>query len=142
MMKRLFSVSTKHGLPPGTMVYTGRQKSEPMRITVIDYDAENIVEKSDVPPDDCTLLKESQTVSWINIDGLNDVAVIDRIGTGFGIHALVLEDILHTMEKDKISLPENVESLKKELAKHYKNDSFLNCQNMGGILRKSLEQVL
>lgn len=53
-----------------------------------------------------------------------------------------IEDILHTMEKDKISLPENVDSLKKDLAKHYKNDNFLTCQNMGEILRKSLETVL
>lgn len=53
-----------------------------------------------------------------------------------------IEDILHTMEKDKIAPSENVESLKKELAKHYKNERFLESSNMGTILRLSLEQVL
>jgi hypothetical protein len=53
-----------------------------------------------------------------------------------------IEDILHTMEKDRIALPENVESLKKDLAKHYKKEKFLQCKNMGEILRTSLEQVL
>lgn len=49
-----------------------------------------------------------------------------------------IEDILSTMEDDVISTPENTESLKKELAKHYQNDQFLECKNMGQILRVSL----
>lgn len=49
-----------------------------------------------------------------------------------------IEDILSTMEEDEISTPENTESLKKELAKHYQNDQFLKCKNMGQILRVSL----
>lgn len=49
-----------------------------------------------------------------------------------------IEDILSTMEDDEISTPENTESLKKELAKHYHNDQFLECKNMGQILRVSL----
>jgi hypothetical protein len=49
-----------------------------------------------------------------------------------------IEDILNTMEDDLISTPENTESLKKELAKHYQNDQFLKCKNMGQILRVSL----
>jgi hypothetical protein len=53
-----------------------------------------------------------------------------------------IEDILQTMEKDNIAPIDNINSLKKELAKHYKNDGFLSCQTMGGILRKSLELVL
>ncbi|MCH7408376.1 hypothetical protein MM239_03125 [Belliella sp. DSM 111904] len=53
-----------------------------------------------------------------------------------------IEDILQSMEKDRISKPENIESLKNDLAKHYKYAKFLKCTNMGSILRESLEQVL
>ncbi|UJP64314.1 hypothetical protein [Mongoliitalea daihaiensis] len=53
-----------------------------------------------------------------------------------------IEDILSTMELDTVSIPENIQSLKKELAKHYKNPQFLACKNMGQIVRESLEQVL
>ncbi len=53
-----------------------------------------------------------------------------------------IEDILRAMEHDKVSLPENIESLKRELAKHYSNDKYLACQNMGQILRISLEQLI
>ncbi|EAZ82700.1 hypothetical protein [Algoriphagus machipongonensis] len=53
-----------------------------------------------------------------------------------------IDDILRSMEHDKISLPENIESLKKDLARHYQNPKFLSCKNMGHVLRISLEQLL
>jgi hypothetical protein len=46
------------------------------------------------------------------------------------------------MENDHISPLENIDSLRRELARHYKNQKFMSCQNMGQILRVSLQQVL
>jgi hypothetical protein len=53
-----------------------------------------------------------------------------------------IEDVLQTMEEDKIAPVEHVEALRLELSKHYKNDRFKSCKNMGEILRTSLELVL
>ena len=101
-MKRLFTVSEKRGLPPGTMVYTGLQKETPMRISVIDYNADTLAEHTDVAPEACAELRESSTVSWINVNGLNNTDAMSRIGEDFNIHPLVLEDILHTTQRPKL----------------------------------------
>ncbi|WP_372807124.1 magnesium/cobalt transporter CorA [Pontiella sp.] len=101
-MKRLFTVSEKRGLPPGSMVYTGRQKEVPLRISVIDYDGATISDQQDVTTEACVAFKDSETVSWINVTGLNDTEAIGRIGTQFDIHPLVLEDILHTTQRPKL----------------------------------------
>lgn len=53
-----------------------------------------------------------------------------------------IDDILRAMEHDTIALPENVESLKIELARYYNNEDFLACKNMGQILKTSLAQLL
>ena len=53
-----------------------------------------------------------------------------------------IEDVLRAMEHDRISLPKHVEQLRENLAIHYQNREFLECKNMGEILRKSLEQLL
>ncbi|MCS5489379.1 hypothetical protein [Algoriphagus limi] len=53
-----------------------------------------------------------------------------------------IEGILKAMEQDEIAPSENVFNLRKELARHYKNQKFMTCTNMGQILRVSLEQVL
>lgn len=52
-----------------------------------------------------------------------------------------IEDLLFAMENDVISTPENIATLRQDLAKHYKNPKFLACSNMGQILRESLELV-
>jgi magnesium transporter len=102
-LKRLFiTVSDKQGQPPGTMVYTGEQKSEPLRISVIDYNAETISEQEDATPAEWSAYVDTETVSWINVTGLNDTDAISRIGVDFGIHPLVLEDILHTTQRPKL----------------------------------------
>ena len=38
----------------------------------------------------------------INIDGLSDTTVTEKIGHEFGIHSLVLEDILSTHQRPKL----------------------------------------
>jgi len=101
-LKRLFTVSSKRGQPPGTMVYTGQRRDEPLRISLIDYNAENVSEHVDIPIDDCMGCKVSDSVSWINIDGLNDSSVIEKVGERFGVHPLVLEDVLHTTQRPKL----------------------------------------
>lgn len=50
-------------------------------------------------------------------------------------------DIMKSMQQDTISTPENINSLKIELAKHYNNDRFLKCKSMGKIVRTSLDQL-
>lgn len=52
-----------------------------------------------------------------------------------------LHELIETMKKDKICFEENVIKLRSELAKHYKNNAFLNCQSMGEIVEMSLKMV-
>ncbi|NIQ16469.1 MAG: magnesium/cobalt transporter CorA, partial [Candidatus Dadabacteria bacterium] len=46
--------------------------------------------------------KDNSNVSWINIDGLHNIEIIKKIGSHFGIHTLVLEDVLNTNQQPKI----------------------------------------
>ena len=94
--------SKKAGLAPGTLVYVGRERAEPVRISYLDYDADHFDEKQISDIEICRPLKETPTVTWINIDGLQDVAAIEKLGKHFNVHPLVLEDILNTTHRPKI----------------------------------------
>ena len=102
-MKRLFGkASKKAGMPPGTLVFVGERKSDESSIKVIDYDESELQEWKESTVEECLRLKETSTVSWINVDGLIDVEIIKRLGEGFGIHPLVMEDILNTSQRPKM----------------------------------------
>jgi hypothetical protein len=53
-----------------------------------------------------------------------------------------IQDLMKVMMNDQICLPQNLYQLRKELAHHYRNNSFLQCRSMGEVVMKSLELVL
>jgi len=90
-------------MPPGTLVYTGeRTRDDKVTLSVFDYDANHLNEIPFDSVDACLSRCETPTVTWINVEGLHDVGVIERIGKGYGIHPLALEDVLTTQERPKI----------------------------------------
>jgi magnesium transporter len=97
----------KAGLPPGTLIHIGERKLESVRITVIDYDENSFQEKQVTKIEDCFEFKKTPTVTWINIDGLHDIEIIEKIGKHYDFHPLVLEDILHTGQRPKFEDLEN-----------------------------------
>ncbi|OGF56308.1 MAG: magnesium and cobalt transport protein CorA [Candidatus Fraserbacteria bacterium RBG_16_55_9] len=94
--------SQKAGLSPGTLVHIGEKKTEKVRITLIDYDEAHAQEKEVRAVEECFPFREERTVTWINVDGLHRVDVIEALGKHFGLHPLVLEDILSTGQRPKM----------------------------------------
>jgi len=92
----------KAGLPPGTLVHIGEKHVEKPRITVMDYDERTFQEKEVAAVEECFEFKETSTVTWINVEGLHDVGIIEKLGNRFGLHTLIQEDILNTAERPKM----------------------------------------
>lgn len=101
-MKPLKKTSGKAGLSPGTIVHIGEKRTEKIRIRVMDYDNDQIQEKEISNIEECFPFKEAPTVTWINIDGLHEIELIEKIGNYFDVHSLILEDIVHTATRPKI----------------------------------------
>jgi len=103
MIRRLIKKrSHKAGLPPGTLVHVGERKTEKVRIRIIDYDEAQFEEKEANTIEESFPFKDKPTVTWINIDGLHEVEIIEKLGNHFGLHPLLLEDILNTDQRPKM----------------------------------------
>jgi magnesium transporter len=94
--------SKKAGLPSGTLVYTGEKKDEQVKIHVIDYDEANFQEIEMASVDACIPFRGKPTVTWINVDGVHNVQVLEKLGECFGLHRLVMEDIMNTDQRPKM----------------------------------------
>jgi magnesium transporter len=102
MTKLIKKNSRKKGLPPGSLVHIGEKKTEKVRISIIEYNQKIYQEKNIENIENYYPFKDESIVSWINIDGLHETNIIEKIGKQFNIHALVLEDILNTDQRPKI----------------------------------------
>jgi len=94
--------SRKAGLPPGSLVHLGEARAARPTITILDYDESQVREEVVATVEECFPFKESPTVTWINIDGVHQAEIIEAIGGHFGIHPLVLEDIMNTAQRPKM----------------------------------------
>ena len=94
--------SKKAGLPSGTLVYTGEKKDEKISIHVVDYDEANFIESELISVEECIPYKNKPTVTWINVDGVHNVSMLEKLGACFGLHRLVMEDIMNTDQRPKM----------------------------------------
>jgi magnesium transporter len=102
-MPRLVKRTSKMaGLPPGTLIHIGERKTEKPRITIIDYGEAQFEEKEAKKIEECFPFKDKPTVTWINVDGIHQVEIIEKLGSHFGLHPLLLEDILNTEQRPKM----------------------------------------
>jgi magnesium transporter len=102
MLKFIKKRSKKVGLPPGTLVHIGEKRTEKVRITIIDYDEAQFQEKEAKTTEECFPFKDKPTVTWINVDGIHQLDIIEKIGKHFNLHPLLLEDIVNTGQRPKM----------------------------------------
>ena len=93
--------SVKSGLPPGSLVHIGEDKRAESRITVIDYTPSEFTEKVEANIEECCAFRDKPSITWINVDGLHDTSIIEKLGACFGLHPLIQEDILNTEQRPK-----------------------------------------
>lgn len=91
----------KPGAAPGTLTPPAEPRPETLRMRLMDYGADRLEEREVQDIAEVFPLKEIATVSWINIDGLHDLNLIETLGRHFRIHPLTLEDIVNTGHRPK-----------------------------------------
>jgi magnesium transporter len=96
-MKRGSNLHTGSLVPPA-----GSRDGLAPVITIIDYDADHYQEKQVATLEECLPFKATDTVTWINIDGLSDTGLVECIAKSYDIHPLIIESILNTGQRPKM----------------------------------------
>jgi len=137
MAEQVGKRSKKSGLSPGSLVHVGERKVETARITVIDYDGTSVFEKEVASAEECFRFRETSTVTWINVDGVHDAAVIEKLGTHFGLHPLILEDIMTTSQRPKMEDLGDYVYLVLQMAEFGTNDGKIAMEQMSLVFGKN-----
>ena len=117
------------------------------RIRAIDFDQQSYEgRKSFYLPQ---YFKENRPIIFLGIEHMSDETVLqyqleERSLIGVRVKASwnQFSELTDIMMTDEISTPHKVIQLKKELAYHHKNDTFLNCRNMGEIVLTNILLLL
>ncbi|MBF0233661.1 MAG: magnesium/cobalt transporter CorA [Desulfamplus sp.] len=101
MSDSLSNISEKSGMPPGSLVHVGEIHGPESRISIINYSKATILEHNVQSVDEILSYKDQDSITWVIVEGLTNISIIESIGRIFNIHPLVLEDILNTHQRPK-----------------------------------------
>jgi magnesium transporter len=88
------------GMPPGTLVID--QDASPTELTLIDYSQDTATRCKLRSPEEVAEHLISSNVSWIDLQGLGNEDALNRLGTVFNLHPLVLEDVVNVPQRPKV----------------------------------------
>ena len=88
------------GSIPGTLNI--EDDAELPQIVLIDYNSGRANHISNLTPEACAKYMETDSVSWVDVKGLGSENILQRLGTVFGLHPLVLEDIVNVPQRPKV----------------------------------------
>ncbi len=88
------------GSEPGTLnIEPGAQ---PSRIVLIDYDHDHAIRKVDISPSALAPYLGTNTVAWVDVQGLGSEEILQQVGDIFKLHPLLLEDVVNVPQRPKV----------------------------------------
>ena len=124
----------KLGLSPGTLIHIGDQKIGEVKMSLMNYDPGQLLEKELTSIEDAFPYKDTPPVTWINVDGLHDLEIIEAIGRHFGIHPLTLEDIVNTGHRPKAEDFEDYDYIVLKMLTYNEDQSHIKAEQISFVL--------
>lgn len=121
--------------PPGTITYIGRKEDKETSLEVIDYNKESFERYTSKTPEDAFKFEEAGKTTWINIDGLGNTREIEKLGKYYGLHPLIMEDIVNTNQRPKIEEYQDFLFIVAKML-YFKEDGQLENEHISFILGK------
>ncbi len=90
----------KPGSPPGTLSIEA--DAAPPKIILFDYNEYNATRKQVATPEECTPYLDTESVSWVDVQGLGSEDILQRLGRVFNLHPLILEDVVNVPQRPKV----------------------------------------
>jgi magnesium transporter len=98
---------TKEILHVNPTIIPHRTEPDEVVINVYDYNADSVEENSFNTAQECFRFRDSNRISWINIDGLRKTDV-EAVCNHYSIHPLIAEDILSVNQRPKMDEVEGI----------------------------------
>ncbi len=90
----------QQGTIPGSIIID--ENAVQPNIIWVDYNQTELIRVQINKPEDCTNYLDSESVSWVDVQGLGNRDILERLGQVFNLHSLVLEDVVNMAERPKM----------------------------------------
>ncbi len=95
-------LQTNRNQMPGAVTYIGKKSTAITKLEIIDFSADHYTRVDTEDIEEAFKFEASEHVTWVNVNGLNDTSIIEKLGNYYDLHPLIQEDIVSTNQRPKI----------------------------------------
>lgn len=122
---------------PSSLVNGGKEETGRMKISIIDYDEIQFKEEKADKIEQCFPFRDTPAITWINIDDIHQADIVGKIGEHFGLHPLVVEDIMTAGERAKMEDYESYIFIVLKMLSYNEKEGEIDSEEVNLILGKS-----
>ncbi|MBU0458265.1 magnesium/cobalt transporter CorA [Patescibacteria group bacterium] len=138
LIPSFLKTTSKAGEAPGALKHIGKKKIEVPHITMWVYNKEVCEERTVDNVNDCKTFILNDHVNWINLDGIHNTQIVESLGQQFGLHPLLLEDILNTSHRPKIEEFEDCFFVVVKMLHYSEKDKRVSVEQVSIVLKDNL----
>ena len=94
--------TVKVGSYPGQLTFIGEDRADQVKMEFIQFDRDDFIIKEITNPNQALEYFKAEKVNWLNVDGIHDAQLMEKLGDLLKIDSLVLEDIMNTGHRPKV----------------------------------------
>jgi len=125
------------GLSPYALVFRGQKKTDKILLCAIDFDLEDVQEQKITSPEQLLNLRKSKKLTWLNIDGLDNITLMENLAKVFKIENNVLSDVMNPESRPKVQELENGIFATIKILKYNEKTDSLNAENLSLIFTEN-----
>lgn len=122
------------GLSPDDLLFRGKQKMEDVELQLIDFDANNLSETTIGAVKEAINYQHTKSVTWFNVNGLHNTAIMEEIAKGFNLEQFILADVLNTDARSTVKEHDNCIFISIKMLQHEPETDQITVENLSLIL--------
>jgi magnesium transporter len=126
------------GLSPDALIFRGAQKTKDVLLRIINFDASNLQENAIQTVKEAVTYQDKNTVTWLNIDGLHNMEIMEEIGQAFDFDPLVIAEVMNTNSRPKVLEYDNCILITIKMMQIKEDDGKITVENLSLILTESV----
>ncbi|WP_297766188.1 magnesium/cobalt transporter CorA [uncultured Muriicola sp.] len=126
------------GLAPDELLFRGKKKINEVILRIIDFDEETLEEDALKMVQDVLKYTEKDTVTWLNVDGLHNAAIMKEIAETFDLDTLVLAEVMQTQARPRVLEYDNCILITIKMMQQNEDTGQIIVENLSLILTESV----
>ena len=125
------------GLSPDALHFRGDSLTEEITLRIIDFDPNNLEENALSTVSEAIKYQDTETVTWLNIDGLNNADLMSEVSQVFDLDRVILSDVMNTGTRPKVSEYHNCVHLSIKMLQEDEETGRISVENLSLVMTQS-----